>query len=170
MISEDSFRKVQIKTKEIAIEVAKKVWENKWIAIPIAILGIGFLKNRGSIKSIFSNPKTPEQSVSEKTQNIQTSEKRLNRNKAHKIQAKLAHSRSFKEEDDVSTASQSDKENRGSNTRFSTKTTQGDNYSGYHSDVESMIPEDERISVKRNLNKNSSNSDDLFFSIFQKLK
>jgi len=175
MISEDTFRKLQAKTKDIAIDVANKIWENKWFAIPIVILGIGFLKNRGSIKPLSSQQKPSsknetEQSIGEKTPTIHIGDKKQNKNKANKIQAKLAHSRSFKEEDDASTASQSDKENGDGNPRLTTNTTHRDSYSGYHSDVESIIPEDERRYVKKNLSINSSNPDDLFFSIYQKLK
>ena len=74
--------------------------------------------------------------------------------------------------EDASTTCQSDKEMTVEKFPVIMGSNKKGIHSGYHSDLESVIPEDERqMMVKEALPKEiTSNPDDLFFNIFQQLK
>ena len=181
MISDRTLQELQSKAKDTAIDLAKKVWEHKWIVIPTAILGYGVIKHKVTLKSVMTTPKAKStkedtQPATEKEIILSSLEKKLRKNRNHlsslSIQAKRGSNISFKEEglhiEDLSTSCQSDKDNLKLKVPIM-KTEMGIN-SGYNSDAESVLQDDERNSEKRAHARNSSCPDDLFFNIFQQLR
>ena len=182
MISEKTLREIQAKAKVALTDLSQKVWENKWIVIPAAIIGYGLIKNKVTLKSIVTNPKPKVEKLdakkaTERSKTPPPTEKKHRKNRVYassiQIQAKLGHSMSFQEEslllEDISTSCQSDKELSQQKTPPVKNLNLGTN-SGYHSDVDSVVPEDEMKKEKTQYFKKSENPDDLFFNIFQHLQ
>ena len=182
MISETTLKEIQAKAKVALTDLSHKVWENKWIVIPAAIIGYGLIKNKVTLRSILTSSKPKVEKLdstkaTERSKTPQPAEKKNRKNRVYasniQIQAKLNHSMSFQEEslllEDISTSCQSDKELSQQKTSPVKNLNLGTN-SGYHSDVDSVVPEDEMKKEKRQYIKKSENPDDLFFNIFQQLK
>lgn len=179
MISEATLQQIQSKTISLASKVAQKVWENKFILLPAAILGYGLLKNKDSLKSQSQQPNSDfRKKDSRRTQDLnmtmpvagESPRRRRVYGSNMLLQGKLSGSFYGKENmmfEDVSTSCCSDKESVPSKA-FLNGRRSADNY--YESDVESVSPKDEKRSARVAVTqKKSVNPDDLFFNIFQKL-
>lgn len=181
MISETTFKHLQSTTLTVISKLARKIWENKYIVVPAAILGYGLVKNHVSLKSLIARPspqkteREDEKKVADSNTDLKYIEKKRYRHRIHApsmtFQAKFSSSITFKEEalvfDEVLSPQRRGKETKVLKTQMTDKITTDSTNSGYHSDAESMAPED---MVKQNIQRKSSNPDELFFTIFQQLK
>lgn len=181
MISEDTLKQIQAKTSEFLSATAQKMWEHKFALIPIAILGYGFIKNNVSLKTIITKPPQETElnrksSSDEIDETVTIPDKRKYKRRIHvpsmHLQAKLSSSVSFKEEvlmsEEVLTPCKFVKDTEYLKTPLTDKVATDSTHSGYHSDVESMIQENDII--KKSEFGKTSNPDDLFFTIYQQLK
>jgi len=178
MISETALKQFQSKSLEIITNLTHKVWEHKYHLLPLLVLGFGFIKHRDSLmkESKAKSSKKALKQLTEKTKSYKKQRKSRMYLSNASLHAKLQQPMAFKEEgfnlEDASTTCQSDKENVNERVGMMMGSSRKGIHSGYHSDLESVIPEDERqMMIKEALPKEiSSNPDDLFFSIFQQLK
>jgi len=178
MISATTLEKFQTKSLEIVTSLAHKVWEHKYHILPLLVLGFGFIKHRDSLtkESKTRSARKASKQLSEKVKTYKKQRKNHMYLSNTALQAKLQQNLTFKEEgfnlEDASTTCQSDKENTVERIPVIMGSNKKGIHSGYHSDLESVIPEDERqMMVKEALPKEiTSNPDDLFFNIFQQLK
>lgn len=183
MISEATFRDIQSKTVDFVSNIANKVWENKLLILPAAILGYGLFKMKFPSKSNNTKSRTvtevTEEDSKSETMNYtmpDMSERSYRRSRIYVpnicLYPKLSNERRPKEGgffEDISTNYQSDKESSRSKVSFMDRKKHNYYLEVSSSDSESVSVKNEKRKKKKSAPRNSvtNNPDDLFFNIYE---